>query len=515
MSGHPPLTGAARVAASIAVSMSVFMQVLDLTITNVATPTIAGDLGVSFTQGTWVITSYAVSTAVCTPLSGWLARRYGELRLYLVAASLFTFASWCCGLASDLPTLVGFRVLQGLAAGPMMPLAQTLLFSIYPPEKRGIALAVSMTTAVVAPVIGPWAGGVITDTWSWPWVFYINVPLGIVSVLLTAVLFRGRETPVQRTPVDTLGFVLVVVGVGSLQLALDRGNELDWFGSPLIVTLMVVAAVTLAYMVVWELTDPHPVVDLRLFRSWHFSASVFLQAASFALYFGNVVIFPLWLQVGMGFSASWAGLTVAPMGLPMLLLTPLTGRIIHRVDPRLVAMASFTLFGLGAYVSAGLSPQADLWHLVATRLLYGAGVGLMSVPLNTMILRDIPMTQMASAVGLANFARMLLASFMTAAVVALWDHRQALHRSQLVEHVSGWDESSRMAFDVLAGVGLHGQRAAAAMERVISPQAMAMATNDFFVLSAWCFAALVLILWTTRRGRSPFQRAVPAPVAAE
>src|SRR5689334_22245787 len=259
---HPPLSGGKLVVGTIAVSLAVFMNVLDTSIANVSIPSISGDLGVSSDQGTWVITSFAVANAISVPLTGWLTQRIGQVRLFLATTALFIAASFMCGLAISMPMLIFFRVMQGAVAGPMIPLSQTLLLSTYPREKAGVALATFSLTILVAPVVGPLLGGWITDNFSWPWIFWINVPVGVVALGMTWMLYRDRETPRVKTPIDTVGLVLLVVWVGSLQLMLDQGKDLDWFSSIEIRVLAVTTVLTFCLFLVWELTDKHPVVDL-------------------------------------------------------------------------------------------------------------------------------------------------------------------------------------------------------------------------------------------------------------
>src|SRR5438309_3670022 len=268
-----PLHGGALVLGSVALSLATFMNVLDLSIANVSIPAISGDLGVSPNQGTWVITSFGVANAISLPLTGWLTRRYGQVRLFMASVLLFVIVSFLCGLAPSIEMLILFRVIQGAVAGPMIPLSQSLLLSRYPKESAGTALAMWAITALVAPVVGPLLGGWITDNISWPWIFYINVPVGIAAAAVTWVIYRRRETATVRLPIDTIGLALLVVWVGALQIMLDKGKDLDWFHSGQIVALAIVAVVGFSFFLVWELTDRHPVVDLRLFARRNFWTS--------------------------------------------------------------------------------------------------------------------------------------------------------------------------------------------------------------------------------------------------
>lgn len=336
---HPPLTGARLVIGTIAVSLAVFMNVLDTSIANVSIPTISGDLGVSSDQGTWVITSFAVANAISVPLTGWLTDRIGQVRLFLASIILFVISSWMCGLSPTLPFLLLSRVIQGAVAGPMIPLSQTLLLASYPRARAPAALAMWSMTTLIAPVAGPILGGWISDNISWPWIFYVNIPVGVAAALATYAIFRERDSVIKKAPIDTVGLSLLVIWVGSLQVMLDKGKDLDWFSSTTIVALALVAAIGFAFFVIWELTAEHPVVDLSLFRKRNFTGGTVALSIGYGLYFGNLVLLPLWLQTDLGYTATDAGLVMAPVGVFAILLSPVTGKFLPRTDPRKIATA--------------------------------------------------------------------------------------------------------------------------------------------------------------------------------
>ncbi|MHB8535279.1 MAG: DHA2 family efflux MFS transporter permease subunit [Sulfuricaulis sp.] len=500
-----PFTGLPLVLITIGLSLGTFMQVLDTSIANVSIPAIAGDLAASPNQGTWVITSFAVSNAIMLPLTGWLARRVGEVRLFVTSLIVFTIASWLCGLATSLPLLIAFRVLQGAVAGPLIPLSQSLLLANYPPNKKGMALALWSMTVIVAPIFGPIMGGWITDNISWPWIFYINIPVGLMSALITWQLLRHRDTPTVRNPIDGVGLALLVVGIGSLQILLDKGNEMSWFGSSFIVTLAVIATVTLAFFLVWELTEKHPIVDLHLFLNRNFAIGTIVLSLAYLTFFGNMVILPLWLQTQMGYTATWAGLAAAPIGLLSLVFSPIMGRYMHRVDLRLLATFSFLIFAGVSFWTSGFNTDITYANLFWPRFLQGLGVAFFFVPLTSMSLSGLAPRDIASGAGLANFTRILAGSFGTSLSITLWDRRASLHYSQLVEHVNNANPISHQALDQLQSLAGSAEAGLAMMSRLIDKQAVMLATDDIFWLSGCIFLALIAVLWFAR----------PAPHGAE
>lgn len=498
MAGRPPLQGAPLILVTVALALGAFMQVLDTSIANVSIPAIAGDLAVSPNQGTWVITAFAASNAIMLPLTGWLARRIGEARLFALSTLVFSAASWMCGLAVNLPMLVFFRVIQGAVAGPMIPLSQSLLLANYPQEKKGMALALWSMTVVVAPVFGPILGGWITDNISWPWIFYINVPVGMIAAYVSWQILKERERPAERRPIDILGLVLLAVGVGSLQVLLDKGSDLDWFGSNVIVALAIIATVALSVLVVWELTEEHPVVDLHLFARRNFTVGVVAISLGYLTFFGSVVVFPLWLQTQMGYTATWAGLAAAPIGLLTLVFSPLVGRNLHKVDLRLLVTFAFLVFAFTSFWSADFNTGVDFFQLIMPRLIRGIGIAFFFVPLTAMTLSGIPDSLLASASGLSNFLRILAGSFGTSLSITLWQRRETVHQSHLVDGVNPYNPISNEAIQHLHALGLSDHGALAVIARNITNQAVMLSTNDIFWLSGWIFLALMVFVWLAR-----------------
>ena len=501
-SAPPPLSGATLAIGTIALSLATFMNVLDTSIANVSIPAIAGDLGVSPDQGTWVITSFGVANAISLPLTGWLTRRFGQVRLFTVSVVLFVITSFLCALAPSLSALILFRVLQGAVAGPMIPLSQSLLLASYPKNRAGSALAMWSITTLVAPVVGPLLGGWITDNIAWPWIFYINVPVGIVAAFFTWMIFHKRETPTAKVPVDTVGLGLLVLWVGALQVMLDKGKDLDWFNSPQIVALLCVSVVAFVVFLIWELTEEHPIVDLSLFRRRNFTVATVALLIAYGLFFGNVVLLPLWLQQYMGYTATLAGLVLAPVGVFAILLTPFVGRFSDRFDPRLLVTASFAVFALVLFMRAHFNTNATIGTLVLPTVIQGAGMAAFFIPLMSISLSGLPPERIPSASGLSNFARITAGSFGTSITTTLWDRRATLHHAQLVEHLDASDPVTSQALGTLHAGGMGTDQSYALLNRLVDSQAFMLSANDIFYVSGILFLALIGLVWFARPLRS-------------
>lgn len=495
---HPPLEGAARVWGTIALSAATFMNVLDSSIANVSLPAISGDLGVSTTQGTWVITSFAVANAIAVPLTGFMTQRFGQVRLFMTSVILFMITSLMCGLAPNMTTLILFRALQGFVAGPMIPLSQTLLLSSYPKAKAGLAMAMWSMTTLVAPVMGPLLGGWITDNISWPWIFYINIPVGIVAAGVTWLLYHKRESITHKVPIDAIGLALLVLWVGSLQLMLDKGKELDWFHSAQIVMLAVIAVVGLAFFLIWELTDKHPVVDLSLFKRRNFWSGAVATAIAYGLFFGNVVLLPLWLQQWMGYTATQAGMIMAPVGLLAIFLSPVVGLTVAKVDPRRYATFSFLVFALILWMRSNFNTQADFGTIIIPTFIQGIAMAFFFIPLVTLTLSGLTPDRIAAASGLSNFLRITAGAMGTSITTTLWDNRATLHHSQLAESINQGNGAATSAMSGLASNGFSTEQVMGQINRLVDQQAYMLATNDIFYASAILFLLLIPLVWLAR-----------------
>ena len=491
-----PLQGGALAMLTLVLSLATFMLVLDSTIANVAIPTIAGDLGASSSQGTWVITSFGVANAISIPITGWLAKRFGEVRLFLIATLLFVLASWLCGIANSLEMLIVFRVLQGAVAGPIIPLSQSLLLNNYPPEKRGMALAFWSMTIVVAPICGPILGGWISDNIHWGWIFFINVPIGLAVVLISWKILEGRESRISHQPVNTVGLILLVLGVGALQLMLDQGRELDWFNSTEIVVLTIIAAVGLIALIIWELTDDNPVVDVSLFKSRNFTVGCVSTSLAFLVYSGTVVLIPLLLQQVYNYTATWAGLAAAPVGLLPILLAPIIGKFGNKIDMRILITVSFMVYALTFYWRAvTFEPEMTFMDVALPQFVQGLAVACFFMPLTTITLSGLPPEKMASASSLFNFLRTLAGSIGTSLTTFMWYNREAVHHTQLTEVINPYNPISQQFFQTMGSFGLSEEQTASYLARQITAQGFIIGANEIFLVSAITFISLVVLIW--------------------
>lgn len=498
---HPPLEGMQRALGTLALSAAVFMNVLDTSIANVSLPAISGNLGVSTSQGTWVITSFAVANAIALPLTGWLTQRFGTVRLFIGSVLLFILASWLCGLAPNLESLIAFRVLQGLVAGPMIPLSQTLMLGSYPKEKSGIALALWAMTTLVAPVAGPLLGGWISDNFSWPWIFYINIPVGLLSAWVTWMIYRKRESPTRKLPIDTIGLTLLVVWVAAFQIMLDKGKELDWFENTTVVVLALVAFVAFVFFIIWELTDRHPVVDLRLFKGRNFTVGAVTLSVAYGVFFGNVVLLPLWLQTVMGYPATDAGMVTAPVGLLAIVLTPIVGKMLAKTDPRLLVTGAFIVFAIVSFMRGNFTPQVDMNSLLIPTLIQGAGMAAFFVPLVSLTMAGQPPDKIASASGLSNFCRITAGAFGTSISTTLWENRTSMHHAHLTENITSGNAAAQAALQGMQANGMSPQSALASLNSLISAQSATMAVTDIFYASGIIFLILIAMVWFARPGK--------------
>jgi len=497
-----PLAGSQLAITSIALALGTFMQVLDSSIANVSLPTIAGNLGASVDQGTWVITSFAVANGVAVPLTGWLMQRYGVVRTFVFSVLGFTLASFLCGIAWSLSSLIAFRILQGAISGPMIPGSQALLISIFPPNKRATALGIWSITTLVAPIMGPILGGYISDNYHWGWIFLINVPVGLVAAFLCWSNLSKRETPTRQLPIDTIGLGLLVIWVGSLQVMLDTGKDADWFSSTSIIIEAIIAAVGFCAFLIWELTEDHPVVDLSLFKFWNFTFGTIAFCLGYALFFANVLLLPLWLQTNVGYTATWAGLVAAPSGAVAVVATPIAARFMAKVDARIMATVAFVAFAVSYFMRAGYTQDAGFWDFVMPMLVQGIAMSTFFVALITISLDGIPPERIPSASGISNFARITAGGFAASIITTLWDRREALHQSRMADHSSVFDPIMQQAVAHLHSFGLTDLQSYGVLAHNMMQQAYLLSSLDLFWISGWLSVVLIGVIWIARKAYS-------------
>lgn len=494
-----PMSGPAMWLAGIALALANFIVVLDMTVANVSIPHIAGDLAVSVTTGTWVITSYAVADAICVPLTGWLTNRFGTLRTFLFSIAGFGLFSTLCGISTTLSALVIFRIGQGFCGGPLMPLTQTLLLRVFPKEKHAAAMALWAMTVVVAPIVGPILGGWISDNYDWEWIFLVNIPVVLICFFAVFTMLRGYETPTTKLPIDKVGLALLVIWVGSLQLMLDFGREDDWFSSPFITGCAIVSAIFFVVFVIWELTEKNPIVDLKVFRHRGFTASVVALMLGFGTYFASVVIIPQWLQISLGYTATQAGIAMAFSGVLAVVMSPMVPKLMQMVDPRFLAFFGLSWIGFASYLRTGWTTDSPLfWTIASPQLIQGLGVALFMVPLTVISLSAVQPRETASAAGLLNFGRTISTAFSTSLVTTYWSNQTALDRSGLVGRLNGVDSTLQH----LQSLGLTYSQALKSLENMVENQAMAMATVHLFLIAAIVMVIAGLTVFLAPRPKS-------------
>jgi DHA2 family multidrug resistance protein len=486
-----PMSGAPLWFAGGLLALSNFVTVLDTTITNVSVPNIAGGLAVSPNQGTWVITSYAVAEAIMVPLSGWLAQRFGAVRLFVAGIVGFGICSALCGLASSLGMLVLFRVMQGVCGGPLMPLSQSLLRRIFPASKQSAALALWSMTTTVAPVAGPLLGGELVDTAGWPWIFYINVPFAFVVGALIWRMLAARETSTLRIPVDFVGLGLLVAWVGALQIMLDKGKDLDWFASSFIVTLALIAVICFAAFLIWELTAEHPIVDLRVFRHRGFAAAAVVMSLAYGSFFSTVVLLPLWMQINLGYTATWAGRAAAFQGFFAIIMSPVVARLTATRDSRVLVTIGMLTFGAISLWRSAFNTDVDFWQIVWPQVAQGFAIPFFFIPLMSVALGSVTPRETTSAAGLLTFMRSTSAAFATSITTTQWEDIAAARRVDLAANLNG----AAGALDGLSRAGSSAAQALRELDALVQTQSIMLATNRVFFMVSFVFALAGAAVW--------------------
>jgi DHA2 family multidrug resistance protein len=477
---------------ALAVMLGTFMEVLDTTITNVALPHIAGSLSAGVDESTWVLSSYLVSNAIVLPASGWLALRFGRKRFLMTCIVLFTLSSLACGVATSLTMLIVCRVLQGLGGGALQPISQAILLESFPRRLHGMANAVFGVGVVIAPIIGPTLGGWLTDNYSWRWCFYINLPVGVLALLLIQSFVFDPHYIRQRRParIDYIGLGLLAVGLGCLQIVLDKGQREDWFESAWLMKFAVVAAVALVLLVVWELRVAHPIVDLRALRDRNLALGVLMMFGFGAALYGSTVLYPILLQTLLGYTAMLSGLALSPGGIATLICMPICGRLIGRIDARALIACGFVTCATALFWMSGFNLQMAFSNAVWPRVLLGMGLAFTFVPLTTVTFATISRETMGNATGIYNLMRNLGGSAGIAVVTTLLARRAQFHQSVLVAHVNAYNPGVNSA---LQQIGQILQTAVPPAPVVAPPTALALLYGE--VQRQTTMQAVVDVFW--------------------
>ena len=497
---------------AVVVAMAAFMEVLDTSIANVALPYMAGSLGASTDESTWVLTSYLVSNAIVLPISGWLAGAFGRKRFFMICLVIFTLSSLLCGIAPSLSTIILFRVLQGAGGGGLQPMAQAILADTFPPQQRGLAFALYGITAVIAPTIGPTLGGWITDNYTWRWIFFINLPVGILALFL---VFRLIEDPpwAKRVPgagikIDYIGVGLLTLGVGALQVMLDKGQEDDWFGSHFIVALALIAGIGLVSLVIWEWFYKNPIIEVRLFRNLNFLGANAMMFILGIMLFSSLVAMPLFLQTLLGYTAESAGFVLSGGGLLLLILMPVVGILASRVQARyLIAFGWLALSAAMYYSTQHLDLGISFWAATKLRVVQVFGLAFLFVPINLVSYVGMPARASSSVAGLVNFMRNIGSSIGTSMVTTLIARRAQAHQVYLAAHAVASQPAFTRALSALTArlmaSGLDAVRAASqAYDRLYSAligQATALAYIDIFWILCLGAGIMFLLSFTLRK----------------
>lgn len=503
---------------ALAVMLATFMEVLDTTVVNVSLPHIAGNLSATTNEATWVVTSYLVSNAIVLPATGWLSRVFGRKRFYMTCVAGFSLSSVLCGLAPSLMWLVAFRAIQGLSGGALQPISQAILLECFPARRRGLGMAIFGIGVVFAPIIGPTLGGWITDNYTWRWIFYINVPVGILSLAMSEIyvvdppyLQRGVEK------VDYIGLGLLAVGIGTLQVVLDTGERNDWFETSWITQLAVVSAVCIAALIWWELKAAHPIIDLSVFRLRNFAPGIVLMFTLGVALYGSLVLLPIFLQNLLGYSALQSGLAMSPGGIGTLVCMPLVGLLVGRKDPRYMIIFGLAMLSVSMFMMSHYNLNISFWDAVYPRIVMGIGLAFLFVPIATVSFAFVPREQVGASTGLFNLVRNIGGSFGIAIITTLLSQRAQFHQARLVEHITPYNPIFQDAMQrAIKGLISAGQSAINAQQMFLGiaygqvlRQAMTMSFIDCFWLLGIVMIVLIPVVFIMRR---PPRQARPGPV---
>jgi DHA2 family multidrug resistance protein len=487
----PELQGAALAAVIVILALGNFLALLDLTITNVLVPHIAGALGASPSDAIWTVTGYGMAEAIVVPLTGWLAARFGPVRVFTLCLAGFGFFSLLCGLAPSLNVLIACRVALGGCGGPMIPLSQTLLLKLTPARLANVALTIWALTSILAPALGPVIGGVIGDDWSWQWAFYCKVPLSFAIAVLAWRMLTPFETPTLKTPIDTIGLLLLIAWVGALQVMLGNGQDDDWFNSGMIVTLLIVTIGCFIAFVIWELTEKQPIVDLRIFGIRAFAVSMLVIALAYGVLFGCLVLVPLWLQTSMGYTSTWGGYVAAFMGISSVFAAPLVAFLMARLDHRLIVSLGLLIGGAACLIFTGFNDQVSFSQLIWPQLLLGIALMMIMIPLMDMSLSALPPEDTAAGAGQFNFIRTLASALAAAGIVAFWNDQIRTDGAALASHL----QNPQSFLSPVAASGVGGHQALGLLALAVQGQSVILATDHTFLVLGVLMAATAAIVW--------------------
>jgi DHA2 family multidrug resistance protein len=493
---------------AITVMLPTLMVIMDTSVVNVSLDHIRGSLSAGIDESTWSITSYLAANAIVIPITGWLSRLLGRKRLLILSVSLFTLSSLLCGLAWSIQSLVVFRILQGLSGGSLQPISQSILLETFPPSQHGTAMAIFGIGIMFGPIIGPFLGGWITDNWSWHWIFFINIPAGIISILMS-LLFIVDPAYIRdlKMKIDYWGLAFLSVGIGCLQIMLDKGQREDWFSSDFITWLCVASIMSLVIFVIVELFAKHPIVDLRILKNFSFSLGNIIIFFVFVNLFGSIVLLPMYLQSLMGYTSTLAGLVLAPGGVATLVVMPIVGLLITRINSKGIVIAGIVVTAYSTYLMSMFNRLADFDTILWPRIIMGIGVGLIIIPLTTLTLSRMKKEQLGNATSIFNLVRNIGGSFGVAISTTILTRRAQFHQARLIDHLTPFDMTYTMgssrASEVLQQRGMEqavaGQGGLAAIYDQVIREASMMSFNDVFHLLSVMLVLTVPLVFFMRR----------------
>jgi DHA2 family multidrug resistance protein len=478
-----PMRGFQLVFAVIILSLATFIVILDATIINVAVPHIAGAFAAAPNEGAWVITGYAVAEALTVPLSGWLAARFGLVTTLIISLASFAVFSALCGIAPTLQALVALRVLQGLSGGPLIPISQTLIMKISPPERVEMVMGLWMMTSIIAPIAGPILGGGLADTIGWRWAFYMNIPIASLCAVCAFFIFRAYETTKLRDRMDLIGLSLLIIWVGSFQIMLDTGEDQDWFSSLQIVWLFGISIIGLIVFIIWEITDNHPIVNLRVFQFRGFAVSAAAMFIAFGAFFASLILMPLWLQLGMGYTATLAGYVLAFQGVLGIFVAPIAAVLMGKVDPRFLMSVGLAILSGAIFCRSGFATTIGFNQMLWPQLMMGAGL-----PIS---LKDIPASYVASASGVINFLRTLAGAIATSAVIATWSRKTITTHANLISVI----KSPIGLLSTFEKMGLGKTQALQSLDNIVLQQSMVLAAGSVSIILSAVIGLTAIGIW--------------------